>query len=147
MHIPLYMHVSGQQLKYHIGLLVFTTISSPLSSSLPPLSLSSLQWVKIQPTGLVHYKTKQNGHHYSWNKPHTTVHNLIFGQLWADHEGDVVVNSHQTGDKAVVTWTPYSKAKSRYRSLVGMYSVCKHTLWCVPSSSTPDSSTPNSSTQ
>ena len=31
----------------------------------------------------------------------------------------MVVNCHNTGDKAVVTWTPYSKAKERYRELNG----------------------------
>ncbi len=44
-----------------------------------------LQWVRIQPTGLVHFQTKDDGYHYSWNKPYTTVHNLIIGALWADH--------------------------------------------------------------
>ena len=43
------------------------------------------QWVKVLPTGLVHFMTKDDGYHYSWNKPHTTVHNVLFGTLWADH--------------------------------------------------------------
>ena len=34
-------------------------------------------------------------------------------------EGDVVVNCHNTGDKAVVSWVAYSKAKERYRELNG----------------------------
>ena len=43
------------------------------------------QWIKVVPVGLVHFRTKDDGFHYSWNKPHTTVHNLIIGSLWADH--------------------------------------------------------------
>lgn len=31
----------------------------------------------------------------------------------------MVVNCHNTGDKAVVTWEGYSKAKERYRELNG----------------------------
>ena len=31
----------------------------------------------------------------------------------------MVVRCHQTGDEAVVTWLPYSKAKGRYRELNG----------------------------
>ncbi|XP_019852777.1 PREDICTED: oxysterol-binding protein 1-like [Amphimedon queenslandica] len=77
------------------------------------------QWVRIQPTGLVHFKTKLDGYHYSWNKPHTTVHNLIIGQLWADHEGVVTVTSHQTGDRAVVNWNPHSKSKDNYKQING----------------------------
>ena len=34
-------------------------------------------------------------------------------------EGDVVVMCHATGEKAVVYFTPYSKAKERYRELNG----------------------------
>ena len=49
------------------------------------------QWIKVQPTGLVHFKTKDDGYHYSWNKPHTTVHNLILGSLWADHVSQLVL--------------------------------------------------------
>ena len=102
-----------------------TTFSLSTPPSLPLLpSLSSPplpQWVRIQPTGLVHFKTKLDGYHYSWNKPHTTVHNLIIGQLWADHEGVVTVTSHQTGDQAVVNWNPHGKVKDRYRNLNGKY--------------------------
>jgi len=29
------------------------------------------------------------------------------------------VNCHNTGDKAMVSWVPYSKAKERYRELNG----------------------------
>ena len=31
----------------------------------------------------------------------------------------MVVNCHNTGDKALVVWTPYNKAKERYRELHG----------------------------
>jgi len=31
----------------------------------------------------------------------------------------VVVNCHNTGDRAVVDWTPYSRAKQHYRELHG----------------------------
>lgn len=30
-----------------------------------------------------------------------------------------MVNCHNTGDKAVVTWSPYSKARQYYRELNG----------------------------
>ena len=108
-----------------------TPFPPSLSPSLPLPFCPLPKWVKVQPTGLVHFKTKSNDYHYSWNKPHTTVHNLIFGQLWADHEGDVVVTSHQTGDKAVVTWSSYSKVKDRYRELIGKYSTCACTCTCI----------------
>ena len=31
----------------------------------------------------------------------------------------MVVRCHQTGDEAIVSWTPHSKAKERYRELNG----------------------------
>ena len=51
------------------------------------------QWVKVLPTGLVHFMTRKDGYHYTWNKPHTTIHNIILGSLWADHVSRAVVTS------------------------------------------------------
>jgi hypothetical protein len=34
-------------------------------------------------------------------------------------EAEVVVTCHNTGDKAMVQWSSYSKAKERYRELNG----------------------------
>ena len=31
----------------------------------------------------------------------------------------MVVKCHQTGDQAIVTWSPHAKAKERYRELNG----------------------------
>eukprot|EP00731_Ephydatia_muelleri_P015304 Em0008g1024a len=76
------------------------------------------QWVRIQPMGLVHFMTKKDGHHFTWNKPHTTIHNIILGSLWADHEGDVKVRCHQTGDEATVHFIPYAASKN-FKNLNG----------------------------
>ena len=54
------------------------------------LHLPPPQWLRVQPEGVVHFRTKADGYHYSWKKPHTTVHNLILGSLWADHVSSFV---------------------------------------------------------
>ncbi|XP_065890057.1 oxysterol-binding protein 1-like [Dysidea avara] len=77
------------------------------------------QWLRVMPAGLMHFKVKGTQHHYSWNKPHTIIHNLIFGSLWADHEGEVVIRNHQTGDRASVVFSSYSKAGPKYRHIAG----------------------------
>lgn len=34
---------------------------------------------------MVHLKFKKSGYHYSWKKPNTIIHNIVFGTLWAEH--------------------------------------------------------------
>jgi hypothetical protein len=34
---------------------------------------------------MVHLKLKKSGDHFSWKKPQTIIHNIVFGTLWAEH--------------------------------------------------------------
>jgi hypothetical protein len=77
------------------------------------------QFLKVIPTGLVHLRMKEDGMHYTWRKPVTTVHNLILGRLWVDNEGDVIVTCHQTQETASVRFQSYSKAGKSFRELHG----------------------------
>ena len=56
-------------------------------AALPPL-----QWCNVTPVGIMHYRPKCDNFHYYWNKPVTTIHNLIFGELWADHVSKVLIH-------------------------------------------------------
>jgi hypothetical protein len=48
--------------------------------------------------------------HYTWNKPTTCVHNLLGGQRWVDHYGEVVIRNHSHGIKCKLT---YAKVQQR----------------------------------
>lgn len=75
-------------------------------------------YVKIVPTGTVHLRFKDDNSHYSWRKPETRIHNIVIGSLWVDHDGQTEIISHNTGEKAVVHFTPYRKSH-RYKVLRG----------------------------
>jgi len=76
-------------------------------------------YVKVCPTGDVHLKFKSNDCHYSWKKPNTSIHNIVFGTLWVDHEGSVEIESHQTKESAVVHFRNYKKVSKDYLKLTG----------------------------
>ena len=42
--------------------------------------------------------------HYTWNKATTCVHNLLGGQRWVDHYGEVVIRNHSHGIKCKLTY-------------------------------------------
>ena len=42
------------------------------------------QFFKVIPTGMCHVKFKSDGHHFSWKKPITTIHNILVGSLYVD---------------------------------------------------------------
>lgn len=42
------------------------------------------QFLKVIPTGLCHVKFKTDGHHFTWQKPITTIHNILVGSIYVD---------------------------------------------------------------
>lgn len=56
---------------------------------------------------------------YTWIKPRTTAHNIMFGTLWVEQEGDVIVCNKTTGDYCVMEWRPYSLQGKAYTTLTG----------------------------
>jgi len=66
------------------------------------------KYLQVFPIGTTHFVVKSTGHHYTWNKVCTTVHNIIVGKLWVDQSGEIVVKEHKTGASARVKFHPYS---------------------------------------
>jgi len=52
----------------------------------------------VSPTGLIHLHLKEWNDHFTWNKPQTSVHNLILGKVYIDHHGDIVIANETTQD-------------------------------------------------
>ncbi|XP_011269973.1 hypothetical protein, variant [Capsaspora owczarzaki ATCC 30864] len=77
------------------------------------------QYLKVNPEGPVHLKLKMHGEHYSWTKPVTTIHNMIVGKLWIDHEGEITVRNHLTGDRAVLTIQPWHVVGKDFKNVRG----------------------------
>ncbi|XP_063694854.1 oxysterol-binding protein 1-like isoform X3 [Bolinopsis microptera] len=66
------------------------------------------KYLQVFPIGTTHFIVKSTGHHYTWNKVCTTVHNIIVGKLWVDQSGEILVKEHKTGASARVKFHPYS---------------------------------------
>lgn len=60
------------------------------------------------PLGTIHCIFHATGHHYTWKKVTTTVHNIIVGKLWIDQSGEIDIVNHKTGDKCNLKFVPYS---------------------------------------
>ncbi|CAD8189013.1 unnamed protein product [Paramecium octaurelia] len=59
--------------------------------------------MEVQPIGNVYIKLKQCNDQISYNKCTTKVHNIIFGNMYIEHIGDMVFHNHTTNDKGVLT--------------------------------------------
>ncbi|XP_022252408.1 oxysterol-binding protein 1-like [Limulus polyphemus] len=66
------------------------------------------KYLQIIPLGIAHLVFTSTGHHYTWRKVTTTVHNIIVGKLWVDHHGEMDIVNHMTGDKCHLKFIPYS---------------------------------------
>ena len=55
-----------------------------------------LSWghLKAVPTGLQHIKLKKTGEHFAIARPNTHVKNLIFGQIYIEQVGDMLVTNY-----------------------------------------------------
>eukprot|EP00911_Craspedida_sp_UC1_P002572 UC1_evm2s1907 len=95
--------------------------------------------IKLQPTGIasVTLGDSDHGERYTWTKPKTTAHNILFGTLWVDQEGDVPVTVHGgkgegAGASCTMHWRSYSDEGKSYRTLTGKLrsgdGVVKYTL-------------------
>ncbi|XP_028394246.1 oxysterol-binding protein 1-like [Dendronephthya gigantea] len=77
------------------------------------------QYVKVCPTGSVHFKLKKSGDHYSWKKPNTIIHNIMFGTLWAEHDGEVVITNHQTNEACRIHFQTHKRVRENYKIVTG----------------------------
>lgn len=75
--------------------------------------------LKVIPTGLCRVEIPKYGDRYTYIKPPTTVHNLVFGKVWVEQDGDVEVRNHATGERCVISWQTHSAAKDGYKDLTG----------------------------
>ncbi|XP_065179127.1 oxysterol-binding protein 1-like [Sycon ciliatum] len=78
------------------------------------------KYAQILPHGSAHLLFRRTGHHYTWNKPITTVHNVIVGKLWIDSSGDMAVVNHTTQDMCTMMFHEFSYfSKSPPRRVTG----------------------------
>lgn len=67
--------------------------------------------MEVEPTGFVNVKLIKQKEHYSWNKATSCVHNILGGQRWVEHYGEVNITNHTLEIACKLTF-----AKSSYWS-------------------------------
>lgn len=77
--------------------------------------------LKIIPKGRVRLKLHRTGSVYEWNKVTTSVEDIMSGNRWVDHYGNLVITNSTTKDHAVVTFTEATVMlkKDRRRTVKG----------------------------
>ncbi|CEL97051.1 unnamed protein product [Vitrella brassicaformis CCMP3155] len=60
--------------------------------------------VEAIPSGSIHCVLPRvaEADHFTWARPHMVVHNILFGRLWVEWYGTVLVTNHSTGDVAII---------------------------------------------
>ena len=58
---------------------------------------------------------------YTWNKVTTCVHNILGGQRWVDHYGDVVIKNEMNGIKCKLTYAKVMSLMSGMRVITTDY--------------------------
>ena len=71
--------------------------------------------MELQPQGLVQLRINKYKDHYTWNKPTTCVHNLLAGQRWVDHYGEVNIVNKACNIRCKLT---YAKVRTLNTALV-----------------------------
>ncbi|EGC30730.1 hypothetical protein DICPUDRAFT_157492 [Dictyostelium purpureum] len=54
--------------------------------------------------GQNHLYLNKTGEHYTWKVPSSICHNIIFGKMWIEHYGELTVENHNTGEKAIINF-------------------------------------------
>ena len=54
-------------------------------------------YLQVHPDGNLYVHLNPTNETYTWSKPNSTVHNIIFGKMYVDHHGEVAVKCKETG--------------------------------------------------
>eukprot|EP01125_Pyxidicula_operculata_P003221 TRINITY_DN1367_c1_g3_i1.p1 TRINITY_DN1367_c1_g3~~TRINITY_DN1367_c1_g3_i1.p1 ORF type:complete len:1035 (+),score=320.38 TRINITY_DN1367_c1_g3_i1:20-3124(+) len=61
--------------------------------------------MEICPTGTIHIAFPEFNDKFVWNKVTTVINNVLFGNKWIDHYGEMVLLNQGTGDKCKISFT------------------------------------------
>jgi hypothetical protein len=59
--------------------------------------------MEVKPMGTFHIVLKKHNDHFSYQKAITKVHNMIVGDLYLDHVGDMNFTNHNMNEKGTLT--------------------------------------------
>jgi hypothetical protein len=59
--------------------------------------------MEFKPMGTFHVVLKKHDDHFTYTKPTTKLKNLIIGELYLDHMGDMIFGNQKTNEKGILT--------------------------------------------
>ncbi|KAI1902491.1 hypothetical protein AGOR_G00045310 [Albula goreensis] len=60
--------------------------------------------MEIIPVGSAHVLLPEFGDHYEWNKVTSCIHNILSGQRWIEHYGEISIRNHSSSCRASITF-------------------------------------------
>ncbi|XP_077124904.1 oxysterol-binding protein-related protein 3 [Ranitomeya variabilis] len=60
--------------------------------------------MEIVPVGTTHLILPRYGDHYEWNKVTSCIHNILSGQRWIEHYGEIIINTKNNNCHCKVTF-------------------------------------------
>ncbi|OMJ81258.1 hypothetical protein SteCoe_18315 [Stentor coeruleus] len=78
--------------------------------------------LNIIPIGNYVVELLEHGDRFVWIKPHTNVHNIIFGKMYVDHFGKVEIINERNGDVAILNYHKKGWFEKITRSVTGTIS-------------------------
>ncbi|KAB0388975.1 hypothetical protein E2I00_016591 [Balaenoptera physalus] len=78
--------------------LVLSLLSLSLPHPTPDMKWKNKFWGKsleIVPVGMVNVSLPRFGDHFEWNKVTSCIHNILSGQRWIEHYGEVLIRNTQ----------------------------------------------------
>lgn len=94
--------------------------------------------LEVWPEGAVHILLEEHGEHFVYEQAHTTVHNIVVGNLWLDNSGDINIKEVNRGQVSV------SLRFKRYAYLFGEAKTLGDVVGSVTCNAKADSATGSS---
>lgn len=78
--------------------------------------------MEVQPIGLVNLRLLRHKEDYTWNKATSCIHNILGGQRWVEHYGEVIVTNHTRGIVCKLNFTKSSYFSAKKYEVYGQVS-------------------------
>ena len=65
--------------------------------------------LEVKPIGYQHIKLKRTNEHFVIDRPSSSVNNIIFGEMYVEHSGNMTIKNLKTGDLCKITFKKRGK--------------------------------------
>ncbi|XP_039592329.1 oxysterol-binding protein-related protein 3-like [Polypterus senegalus] len=80
--------------------------------------------MEIVPVGTTHVTLPDSGDHYEWNKVTSCIHNILSGQRWIEHYGEIAIKNTNNNCQCKVTFVKAKYWNSSVNEIEGTVTDC-----------------------